>query len=272
MSVAFGEGLETSGAWSVIGALNAVTKLVITAMITVGLLLSLDTTTAGVILICEVLALPFIGLRVRTILVRSSILVVLAAMLTLVNALFSHTLEGVVWLDWGPFSLSSGGLATTAVIGIRVLALSLPAVLLLATTDPLELADGLQQHLRVPARYALSMFIGLRLLPLLVEQWQELSAARRARGISARGPISGTRAAVSRTVGLLVEAIRRAVRMAMAMQARGFDAYGPRTFARQSVVGPRDWVAMIVAASVVVGASALAVEQGAWHFALGWSL
>lgn len=271
MNLAFGEGVETSGAWSVIGRLNAVTKLMITAVITLGLLLSLDGTTSGVILVCEVLALPFVGLRPRTILVRSAILVVLAAMLTLVNALFSHNVAGAVWLDWGPFALSSGGLTTTAVIGIRVLALSLPAVLLLATTDPLELADGLQQHVRVPARYALSMFVGLRLLPLLVEQWQELSAARRARGLSARGPVSAVRAAVSRTVGLLVEALRRAVRMAIAMQARGFDAYGPRTFARESVVGARDWMAVIVAALIVVAASALAIEQGVWRFALGWS-
>lgn len=271
MSMAFGEGVETNGLWSAIGRLNAITKLAITAMITIGLLLSLDTTTAGVILACEVLALPFIGLRVRTILARSAILVVLAAMLTLVNALFSHNSAGAVWLDWGPFTLSSGGLATTVVIGIRVLALSLPAVLLLATTDPLELADGLQQHLRVPARYALSMFIGLRLLPLLVEQWQELSAARRARGLSARGPVSAVRAALSRTVGLLVEALRRAVRMAIAMQARGFDAYGPRTFARESLVGVRDWIAVIISALIVLGASVLAVEQGVWRFALGWS-
>lgn len=271
MSLAFGEGVETSGTWAALGRLNAVTKLAMTAMITLGLLLSLDTTTATVILSCEVLALPFIGLRLRTILVRSAILVVLAAMLTLVNALFSHNVAGTVWLDWGPFTLSSGGLATTVVIGVRVLALSLPAVLLLATTDPLELADGLQQHLRVPARYALSMFIGLRLLPLLVEQWQELSAARRARGLSARGPVSAVRAAASRTVGLLVQALRRAIRMAIAMEARGFDPYAPRTFARNSVVGARDWLAVIVAAVIVLGATALAVEQGVWRFALGWS-
>lgn len=271
MSLAFGEGVETRGPWSAIGRLNAVTKLAVTAVVTIGLLLSLDTITAGVILICELLALPFVGLRARTIAARGAILVVLAAMLTLVNALFSRNLAGVVLLDWGPFTLSSGGLATTAVIGIRVLALSLPAVLLLAATDPLELADGLQQHLRVPARYALSMFVGLRILPLLIQQWQELSAARRARGLSARGPVSAVRAALSRTVGLLVEALRRAVRMATAMQARGFDAYGSRTFARQSIIGAADWVAIGTALLVVVGAGAVAIHEGQWQFALGWS-
>ncbi|MDP3972530.1 MAG: energy-coupling factor transporter transmembrane component T [Candidatus Nanopelagicales bacterium] len=254
MSLAFGAGVETSGVWSAVGRINPVSKLAITVVITVGLLLSLHPVTVGGILILELAALPFVGLRLASVAARVAFVLVPALLLTLVNALFSgHTGGSWSW-DWGPFALSPEGLQAAAPVGMRLLALSLPAVLLLSTTDPVLMADSVQQHLRVPARYALALLVGLRLLPLLAAQWTELSAARRARGLSARGPISAGRAVAGRTVGLLVEALRRAVRMATAMQARGFDPYAPRTFARPSRFGVGDAVAIVVS---VVAVSAL---------------
>lgn len=255
MSLSFGAGVETGGIWSVVGRLNPVAKLAITVVVTVGLLLSLHPLTVGGILLVELLAVPFVGLRLQSVVARMAFLLVPALILTLVNALFSGNIEGTWSWDWGPFALSTEGLKQAAPVGMRVLALSLPAVLLLSTTDPVLLADAVQQHLRVPARYALAMLVGLRLLPLLADSWSELSAARRARGLSARGPVSGVRAAAGRTVGLLVEALRRAVRMAVAMQARGFDPYARRSFARPSRFGPGDTIAIAIAIAVVVAVS-----------------
>lgn len=270
MSLAFGQGVEISGVRGCIGNLHPIAKLGITAVITIGLLLSLDSVTPTIILLVEVLALPFVGLRFRTIAIRAGALLIVAAILVLVNAAFSGNGDGFVFIDWGPFLLSTEGIATTLVIGMRVLALSLPAVLLLSTTDPVLLADGAQQQLKVPARYAMSSVIGLRLLPLLATDWSEMSAARRARGLTSANPIRAVGAGISRTVGLLVIALRRAVRMAMAMQARGFDPYAPRSFARESQLRPVDYLAMALAALLVVGASVIAVRQGVWAFSLQW--
>lgn len=270
MSLSFGQGVETSGIWSCIGRLNPIAKLGITAVITVGLLLSLDETTAGLILVCEVIALPFVGLRWRTIGIRVGLLVFMALILTFVNALFSGNTEGIVLLAWGPFALSTEGLFAASAVGLRVLALSLPAVLLLSTTDPVLLADGAQQQLKVPPRYAMSSVVGLRLLPLLASDWSAMSAARRARGLTAGGPVAVIRAGVSRIVGLLVIALRRSTRMATAMAARGFDPYAPRTFARESRLGVADWLAMLLGLLIVVAASYAAYAQGNWQFALSW--
>lgn len=270
MSISLGEQVVTTGRWSALARLNPVTKLVVTVVITVGLLLSYDRTTAGVILAGELLALPFVGLSTREIAARGGFLVVIAAVLTLVNALFSGNADGTVLLDLGPFVLSTGGLLAASAIGLRVLALSLPAVLLLATADPARLSDGLQQHAHVPARYALSMVVGLRVLPLLASDWREISAARRARGLVGRGPVSAATSAAGRVVGLLVAALRRAVRLALAMQARGFDPYAPRTRARTSVFKLADLAALLVTVTLVGLATALAVAKDQWRFSLSW--
>lgn len=269
MSLAFGQGVEVGGFRACIGNLNPIAKLGITAVITVGLLLTLDEMTALIILAAELLALPFVGLRARTIAIRGGILLMLSALIMLINALFSGNTDGTVLLDWGPFTLSTAGLLEASAIGVRVFALSLPAVLLLSTTDPVLFSDGVQQQLKVPARYAMASVIGLRLLPLLANDWNQMSAARRARGLSSTNPWQAVRSGTSRMVGLLVISLRRALRMALALQARGFEPYAARTDARESILRTSDWIAMTVAVVVVVGASYIAYRHGDWQFSLG---
>jgi energy-coupling factor transport system permease protein len=56
---------------------------------------------------------------------------------------------------------------------------------------------------------------------------------------------------------LLVGAVRRGTRLAVAMDARGFDAVGPRTIARPQVVRRSD-VAVVLGAFAVLVAAVLA--------------
>lgn len=245
-----------AGNVSALGGLNPVSKLAMIAVITVALLLTLDPLVIGCVLVLELLAVPFMGLGVRAVAVRVGVLALVSAFLLLVNALFGGASTVDPFVSWGPFALSAGGLTAAAPVGMRMLALSMPAALLLAPTDPVELSDAVERFLRVPTRYVMATLVGLRLLPLLVDHWGELSAARRARGISARGPVSAARGAFGRTVGLLIEALRRGIRIASAMQARGFDPYGERTRARTSALGTGDLVAVALTTLVVAGLSA----------------
>ena len=83
----------------------------------------------------------------------------------------------------------------------------------------------------------------MRLVGLMAEEWQTLGMARRARGVGAENrPVAQGRAIVGQAFGLLVQAIRRATRLAVTMEARGFGA-GPRTWARESIYSRVDvWV------------------------------
>jgi energy-coupling factor transport system permease protein len=65
------------------------------------------------------------------------------------------------------------------------------------------------------------------------------------------------RDAGDRLVVMLVAAIRRAERLALAMDARGFDSGIKRSHFREVRVGWRDWLTMAVAAAVAVGSVAL---------------
>ena len=77
---------------------------------------------------------------------------------------------------------------------LRVVGLALPGVLLVASTDPVRLADALTLHWRVPTRFAYGALAALRLAPLLVAEFESIRLARRTRGVEAgRNPLAARR-------------------------------------------------------------------------------
>ena len=123
--------------------------------------------------------------------------------------------------------LSAGGLTATAswaaaaLPASRVLAVALPGLVAAVAMDPTGLADALVVRLRVPARPAYSVLAGLRLLPLLADEWAVLGRASRARGLGGSGIRARARQFSSMTFRLLVAALRRGGRLAVALDSRG---------------------------------------------------
>lgn len=232
-----------------LGRINPVAQLSAIAVVTLVLLTSLDVVTPAVVVAAELCLLPAAGLTSpRALLRRTWPLLLGAGSVGLVNVLLSE--------DAGP--------VTGVGLGLRVVGLALPGVLLVATTDPVRLADALTIHWRVSTRFAFGALAALRLVPLLVAEFESVRLARRARGVEGRTPVARARLLGGIVFTLLVGAVRRGSRLATAMDARGFDSGVPRTNARGSELHRRDlW---FVAATVVICAAAvtLSVLTGAW--------
>jgi energy-coupling factor transport system permease protein len=247
---------------------NPVAKLAASTVIALGLLLSVDVVTAGVALGLEALALPWCGVRPRTLLRRGIVIVVGAVPAGIATALFGED-SGSVLVALGPVSVTSGSLVAGVAISLRIFAIGLPGVVLLSTTDPTDLADALGQIARLPARFTLAALAGLRLFGLMAQEWRSLSLARRARGLGDTGPLGTVRTALGQVFALLVLAIRRATVLATTMESRGFGADRPRTWARESRLHPRDAVLLLGAVVVTGSAVAAGVLAGTWNPVLG---
>jgi energy-coupling factor transport system permease protein len=154
-------------------------------------------------------------------------------------------------------------------VWLRLLAITLPGIVVLATTDPMDLADALVQRWHAPARFAYGALAALRLLPLLAADWQMIALARRARGLDAgRSPFALARLFASQTFAVLVASIRRGVRIATAMEARGFDSGRGRSVARPQPMRPPDWWLLAATVAVVLLVTAVSVAAGSWAPAL----
>jgi energy-coupling factor transport system permease protein len=241
-----------------LSAINPVAQLTAIAVLTVVLLISGDPVTPAVVLAAELALLPAAGLTTPREVIRRTWPLLLSA-------------AGVAWVNVA-FGASSGAEAwlSGATWGLRVVALALPGILLVAATDPVRLADALTIHWRVPTRFAYGALAALRLVPLLAAEWETIRLARRARGVDAGlNPVAQARSVTGTAFALLVGAIRRGTRLATAMDARGFDSGIPRTNARGSTLRPRDTWFVAAAAGLCALAVTLSVLSGAWDPLLG---
>ena len=81
-------------------------------------------------------------------------------------------------------------------------------------------------------------------------------------GIADRGVI---RRSLGQAFALLVLAIRRGSTLATAMEARGFGAPGPRTWARTAHFGRTEWVVVAVGCLVAAVSATAAIATGSWN-------
>ncbi|GAB3673102.1 energy-coupling factor transporter transmembrane component T family protein [Angustibacter aerolatus] len=246
---------------------NPVAKLAASSVVALGLLLSVDPVTAGVALALELLALPWCGIRPRALLRRSAVVLLGAVPAGVAAAVFGED-AGARLAALGPLDVTSGSLTSGLAITLRIMAIGLPGIVLLSTTDPTDLADALAQRLHLPARFTLAALAAVRLLGVLVSEWRSLTLARRARGLGGSGPVGAVRTAVGQVFALLVLAIRRAAVLATTMESRGFGVRGERTWARPSPWGVRDAVLVAGACLLTVVAIAAGVRAGTWHLLL----
>ncbi len=243
---------------------NPVAKLAAAGIILVGLLVTLDPVTPALLLGLELAVLPFTGVRLGTLTRRCWPLLVGVAGVSLTNLLVVD--GGRVLVEIGPLDITSDAVTSALSIALRLLAITLPGILVLASTDPMDLADALVQRWHVPPRFAYGALAALRLLPLLSADWHSMARARRARGIDAgHSPVAAVRLFASLVFGVLVAAIRRGVRLATAMEARGFDTGEQRSVARPQPLQPADWALIAAALAAVLAATAVSVAVGSWR-------
>lgn len=242
--------------------LNPVSKLAASAIISIALVLSIDWVSASVALALEALLFPFAGLTLAQFFRRTAA-VWIAAILGAFTILLYGRASGEVYLQFLLITVSDGSIELAIATFLRVLAIALPAVVLFATVDPTDLADGLAQVLRLPARFVVGALAGLRLTGLFLDDWRSLELARRARGIADGGRI---RRFVGQAFALLVLSIRRGSKLATAMEARAFGAPGTRTWGRESRLGAGD--ALLITFGVLIAAASVAtsVATGHWNF------
>jgi energy-coupling factor transport system permease protein len=241
---------------------NPVTRLAVALLLAVVLVLSLDVVSAGVVLVAALLLAPAAGIPLGTLARRAAPLLVAGVLAGITTALYGID-AGPTVLALGPVTVTTGSLVLAAAIGVRVLAIGVPGILLFASIDPTDLADGLAQRLHLPARFVLGALAASRLVGLLANDWRDLGLARRARGVADRGRL---RRAVGQGVALLVLAVRRGTKLATAMEARGFGAPGRRTWARRSTFGVADLGMLGIGVAVAALAVVAAVLLHSWRF------
>lgn len=153
-----------------------------------------------------------------------------------------------------PVRITAEGIEMGIALALRALLIGLGAVTVARATAPRETMTSLQQHARLPARIACALLAGRRLLDELPARWATLTRAHRIRRpLTASGEVARLRPRhlLRCAFAMLVDAVRGAERLALALESRGLGP-GPRTVWRPVPLGAADAL-LVAAVALVVG-------------------
>ncbi|MFD1465942.1 energy-coupling factor transporter transmembrane component T family protein [Lapidilactobacillus mulanensis] len=163
----------------------------------------------------------------------------LLILFTVALQLFFTTGKTVYW-QWGWLAISQEGLINASYIAVRFLLIIFMSTLLTLTTQPLEIADGLEYLIR-PLKMikfpvndvALMLSIALRFVPKLMDETTKIMNAQRARGVDFNNGsiLKRVKALIPLLIPLMMSSLDIATDLTTAMISRGYrDGEGRSRF------------------------------------------
>lgn len=248
---------------NLIAGINPVARLIGILVLTTPLLLTLDWVSAVVALAIILLGAPFVGVSYGRLLRRGWPILVAAPLAAIPMALYGRP-GGDTHAEFWLIHITDNSLQLAGAMFLRVLAVGLPVIVLSADVDPTDLGDGLAQNLKLPPRFVIGTVAALRMLGLLRDDIEAMRRSRRARGLADTGRFKYWWTIV---FGLLVMSLRRASKLATAMEARGFGRVdNQRSFARPAQFGGREWALVLMCALIGIGSVVVAILTGHFMF------
>ncbi len=147
------------------------------------------------------------------------------------NAAFARTENAKVIASFAVFSITDQGLATGISLFFRILTISVSSILFVSTTDADDLVTSLIQQCHLNPAVAYGVLTAFRFYPLMKSDLAQIDAAHQIRAAD-HGRKSGKTSWYRKAIPLLASNIRRAERVSVAMEARGFEIGMHRTYHR----------------------------------------
>lgn len=196
----------------------------------------------------------------RTMLAGHAPFVAFGVGLLMVNALSRPGTDLVPDL---PIRITAEGISVGAALALRGLVIGALTIAFLATTPPRDLLVSLMTRVRLSPRYAHAILAGHRMLASMPRTWATIRAAQAVRApLGRRGEPRGGATQFARSAfALLVDAVRSAERIALALESRGLGS-GPRTIWHPVPIGWQDAVLAAVVASALTAIVVAALWSG----------
>ncbi|HEY3426096.1 MAG TPA: energy-coupling factor transporter transmembrane component T [Negativicutes bacterium] len=211
------------------------TKLILTAAVSVWAMLIQSLTGLGGLVIVQLLLIVLSGVAKKTSKAVGSLL------------FFALLLVGM------QYALGSG-LEAAVASGLRMVAMTLVFVILLATTRIQDLTAALVSQCRIPHEYAFMFTAALRFIPDFLEESKAVQEAQACRGYAPRGNLIKRLIAYLAIVEpLVLKAVSRSETMAMSLELRGFGCRSRCSFSANVALAARDYLMLGGMAVVTVG-------------------
>lgn len=152
------------------------------------------------------------------------------------------TAGGQLYVEWGPFKISSFGLQQGVYIFSRFVMIVFISTVVTLTTKPIDLTDGIHflmkpfKYFKIPIdEFIMMLSISLRFIPNLLDETQKVIDAQRSRGVifGEGSLIKQMKKLIPLFLPLFVNSLNRAEELANVMEVRGYHSEKPRSSYRQ---------------------------------------
>ncbi len=221
---------------SVIHRMDPRMKLVLTIVYIVIIFLCKNFWSLGFMLISLVIMCALSGVPAKVILKSIKPIAIIITFTAVLNIFYVRTGEPL--LDWHFIHITTGGVFTAIFMIIRICALVVASSLLTYTTSPTQITDGIER-LFSPLKFmrggvhtlAMMMTIALRFIPTLIDEFEKITNAQKARGadLETGNLVERAKALIPVLVPLFITSFRRAYELAFAMECRCYHGAEGRT-------------------------------------------
>ncbi|PIC57105.1 ABC transporter permease [Sporosarcina sp. P12(2017)] len=169
--------------------------------------------------------------------------------------------EAVLW-QLGLFKISEESIQHALLLGSKSLSFGFVGFTFILTIQPVLFFYAMMQQFRLPSKYAYSFIAAFRLIPAVTEELQIRRNALKVRNIQFSKGIKGLYERLqSYTVPLFAQSIRRAQRIAVAMEAKQYQMGAARTYYYPTRYNGIDMVFVLVMISSLSSAYLLSIYQ-----------
>ena len=182
---------------------------------------------------------------------RMAVFLFLSIGLFLFNALFYGGARLKPVFSLGPIVVYREGISFGASIVLRLLCVTSYSTIFVKTTDPTLLVTSLIHQGHLPYRIGYAILTAYRFIPILQRELSHIRDAHKIRGGYREGILARLTRVKRYGIPLLTNGIRKAERMAISMDARGFAVQGSRTYYRAPSVQLSDYLFLLATFMII---------------------
>ena len=213
------------------------------------------------LMVAALICIVFVSkISMRTILKGIKPVLIIIVITALLNLFYIK--EGTMLVDWHFIHITTKGVYTAIFMVVRIMCLIVSSSLLTYTTSPTLITDGIEQLLS-PLKFmqgsihtvAMMMTIALRFIPTLIDEFDKITSAQKARGadLETGNLVERTKALIPVFIPLFITSFRRAYDLAFAMECRCYHGHKGRTRMKQMKYARRDYLSIAVMLVIIAG-------------------
>lgn len=135
--------------------------------------------------------------------------------------------------------LSGENLELVYIVGLslRIILISSYTAVFVKTTEPTEFVLALIKYFKMPVRMGYAFLVAYRFLPTFKDELELIKYAHQVRGVEeSKNPLIRVWQCQRYIIPMMTNAIRKSIRISMAMETRAFEKYSTRTYYRELTV------------------------------------